>query len=237
MNENLDYIKNAFTKSNEQVNLEIDNLNVGCITSKNSNFELDSEGNLVVKSIKIGEIPKNMLDFIYPIGSIYISVNNTDPSAMFGGQWEQIKDRFLLSSGDVYENNTIGGSATVCLSEENLPSHTHSLALNSHSHSIPEITLTSSKTGSHSHTGNTLEIKQPNSWNFANDCARPIASSADYKDVKLTNSAGNHQHTVTIPQRNTRAQSITGSIGASGLGLEHNNMPPYLVVNIWKRTL
>lgn len=50
MNEN-EYIVNSFTKKGDNVNLEIDNLNVSCITSKNNNFELDSEGNLTVKSI------------------------------------------------------------------------------------------------------------------------------------------------------------------------------------------
>ncbi len=51
MNEEYDYIINAFTKDGDNVNEEIDNLNVGCITSKNNKFSLDSEGNLIVKSI------------------------------------------------------------------------------------------------------------------------------------------------------------------------------------------
>ena len=38
MNE-YDYITNAFTKKGENTNLEINNLNVSCITSKNNKFE------------------------------------------------------------------------------------------------------------------------------------------------------------------------------------------------------
>lgn len=49
MNEN-DYIINAFTKEGDNTNLELNNLNVGYITSKDNRFELDSEGNLTVKS-------------------------------------------------------------------------------------------------------------------------------------------------------------------------------------------
>lgn len=36
-----------------------------------------------------------LVDYIYPVGSIYISVNNTSPSTLFGGTWEQIQDDML----------------------------------------------------------------------------------------------------------------------------------------------
>ena len=49
---------------------------------------------------------------LYPVGSIYMSVNSTNPSNYFGGTWEQIKDRFLLACGSAYSNGSIGGSAT-----------------------------------------------------------------------------------------------------------------------------
>lgn len=59
---------------------------------------------------------------VYPIGSIYMSVNSTDPSTLFGGSWERIQDRFLLASGSNYGAGTTGGSA-----KATLPSHTHTL--------------------------------------------------------------------------------------------------------------
>ena len=30
----------------------------------------------------------SLADLIYPVGSIYMSINNTDPSELFGGAWE-----------------------------------------------------------------------------------------------------------------------------------------------------
>lgn len=61
----------------------------------------------------------------FPIGSIYLSVNSTSPASLFGGTWEKIKDKFLLSSGDTYTNGAIGGEATHTLTIEEMPSHVH----------------------------------------------------------------------------------------------------------------
>lgn len=58
------------------------------------------------------------LEAVYPVGSIYITVANQNPAALFGfGTWEQIQDRFLLASGPNYPVGTVGGST----------SHTHTL--------------------------------------------------------------------------------------------------------------
>lgn len=62
----------------------------------------------------------SILDLIYPVGSIYMSVNSADPGSLIGGTWERIKDRFLLSAGDTYAAGNTGGSA-----KATLPSHTH----------------------------------------------------------------------------------------------------------------
>lgn len=71
---------------------------------------------------------------IYPVGSIYMSVNSTDPSELFGGEWEQIEDRFLLACGTTYSNGATGGEATHKLTISEMPSHTHTQ--NAHSHTI-----------------------------------------------------------------------------------------------------
>ena len=63
----------------------------------------------------------------YPIGSIYLSTENTNPSKMIGGEWKQLKDSFLLGAGDTYKAGTAGGEATHTLTVDEMPSHTHTL--------------------------------------------------------------------------------------------------------------
>ena len=62
---------------------------------------------------------------IYPVGSIYISTDETSPAELFGGTWERIKDTFLLAAGDTYEAGETGGSATHTLTIDEMPKHSH----------------------------------------------------------------------------------------------------------------
>lgn len=70
------------------------------------------------------------LQSVYPVGAIYISVADTNPSILFGfGTWEQIKDVFLLAAGDTYPAASSGGEATVTLTVNEMPKHTHGLKM------------------------------------------------------------------------------------------------------------
>lgn len=53
-----------------------------------------------------------LLPTAYPIGSIYMSVNPTDPAYLFGGSWVALKDRFLVGAGGAYGVTTEGGAAS-----------------------------------------------------------------------------------------------------------------------------
>lgn len=72
-------------------------------------------------SFKIND--KNIFDMIYPVGSIYISINNVNPSVLFGGTWEQIKDMFLLGAGSTYSAGSTGGEANHTLTQSEIPSY------------------------------------------------------------------------------------------------------------------
>lgn len=56
---------------------------------------------------------------LYPVGSIYMSTENTSPASLFGGTWEQIKDKFLLSAGNNYSAGSTGGSADAVVVNHN----------------------------------------------------------------------------------------------------------------------
>ena len=68
-----------------------------------------------------------IVNLIYPVGSIYISVNSVGPDILFGGTWEQINDRFLLAASETYQAGAEGGSADAVV-----VSHTHTQAAHSH---------------------------------------------------------------------------------------------------------
>ena len=63
---------------------------------------------------------------IFPVGYIYISVDDTNPGTLFGGSWTRIKDKFLLSAGDTYSAGSTGGEASHKLTVNEIPSHNHS---------------------------------------------------------------------------------------------------------------
>lgn len=69
----------------------------------------------------------DLLEVIYPVGSIYMSMNSTNPGTWFGGTWERIKDAFLLALGDSGTVGDTGGEATHTLTVNEMPSHQHSL--------------------------------------------------------------------------------------------------------------
>ena len=135
---------------------------------------------------KLGQV--TTLDQVYPVGSIYMSVNNTNPSTLFGGTWEQLKDRFLLGAGDSYSNGAAGGEATHTLTQNEMPVHAHK-----------------------PHQWTIIVSNNANSGNYNNPSG---------KFFKIFKDDANQNRWT----------------GDSGGGQAHNNMPPYLVVYMWKRT-
>lgn len=89
------------------------------------------------------------IDFIYPIGSIYMSTNSTNPNILFGGTWEAIGGRVLMGAGAsgkntrddfgsipddqaawVWAAGEKGGEYYHYLTENELPSHRHNIWYN-----------------------------------------------------------------------------------------------------------
>lgn len=66
-----------------------------------------------------------MLNFVYPVGSIYMSVNNVSPQTFLGGTWQQIQGQFLLAASGSYPAGSTGGAAQQTLATENIAAHNH----------------------------------------------------------------------------------------------------------------
>lgn len=114
---------------------------------------------------------------IYPVGAIYTSVDSTDPSTLFGGTWERLRDRFLLGAGETYTAGATGGEATHTLTTDEMPAHSHGAG-------------------------------------YGLNLAGGSATNPAFAGGQVT----------------------SNQTSTEGGGQPHNNMPPYLVVYMWKRT-
>lgn len=76
----------------------------------------------------IADLPtKNwVFNSIYPVGSIYLAYNHTNPGMLFPGtEWERIEGAFPWFTGATGTIGQTGGERTVTLTEEQIPSHNH----------------------------------------------------------------------------------------------------------------
>lgn len=135
-----------------------------------------------------GLTAEEILEMVYPVGSVYISASATSPASFMGGTWEQLKDRFLVGAGSTYANGATGGEATHTLTVDEMPSHTHN------------------------YNGWAWELQGGSSGGFG--LIRTNNPSTDANNFDLDGTFGTK---------------------ATGGGASHNNMPPYLAVNMWKR--
>ena len=165
-----------------------------------SDLGIASQASVEALTESVGELAENVytkeetistvIDLVYPVGSIYMSANEVNPSTLFSGTtWEQIKGQFLLASDDTqiwgrdkYIVGDTGGEESHRLTISEIPSHSHSTTL-------------------------------------------PISTT-----MPITKSTSGN---TAVFEENTTASYDSTNMGGGGY---HNNMPPYLVVSIWKRT-
>lgn len=210
----------------------------------NNDVELENGISLSALDNHIKLFEQTLIDKIYPIGSIYMSVNNVSPSVFLGGTWVQIKDTFLLSAGDTYLAGSTGGEPKHELSLRELPTHRHEINVStrptdtSHMHSIKSQTITTNSSGAHAHK----VIREDTSTNKG--MLDDYASTTDTGEILVNSvSGGLHTHKFTIPDTDTTSaesyhnHAVDGFTNYSGGSSAHNNMPPYLTVYMWKRII
>ena len=100
------------------------------------------------------------MNYVYPIGAIYMSTSNVNPASIFGGTWERIKSKFLFAcedSGD-YANGKTGGVTSVTLATSQIPSHNHTFTGNQNTTTSVGLTSNGPSTNSTGGTELTTEI-------------------------------------------------------------------------------
>jgi len=171
---------------------------------------------------------------LYPVGSVYISFNSADPSTLFGGTWQRLKDTFLLANGDSYAPNTSGGSAKKTISVDNLPPHTHSCStVGNHTHAR----------GSMNIVGSIVNIDDE-PFGSADNFTTSGALSITTQNYRLGSAGGEGGGVKSISFNGATGWSGETSpnglhshtIGNTGSGLPLNIMPPYKTVYMWRRT-
>jgi microcystin-dependent protein len=181
---------------------------------------------------------------MYPVGSIYTTIINTNPNTYFGGTWVSFATGRTLVGVDIGQTEfdtieEIGGAKTHTLTSGEMPSHTHTQ--NSHNHTQNSHNHTQD---SHNHTQNAhthrTDIAQPYSTNQTQFTAVPGGTGASINatdGLQSGSTTATNQATTATNQATTATnQSTTATNQNTGGGAAHNNLQPYITVYFWKRT-
>lgn len=189
---------------------------VGKVSERDKTFEVSEDWDVRVYGKLLKDYIQSLTSSIYPVGSIYMSVKNTNPSTYFGGTWVAWGTGRVpvgVNTSDTNFNTVekTGGASTVTLSLSQIPSHSHAKG-----------TLAAANNGAHTHD---LQ-NQKAAWGTNSGNRVLVDANTGYTALtyKSTTSAGSHGHT------------ITGSTAAAGSGGSHNNLQPYITCYMWKRT-
>lgn len=75
-------------------------------------------------------VATNALQKAYPIGSIYLTMNTSNPADLFGfGTWTMLSNNFLIGAGDTYNIGATGGETAHTLVYEELPATSGSIVM------------------------------------------------------------------------------------------------------------
>lgn len=181
---------------------------------------------------------------LYPVGSIYMNINNVEPSAIFGGSWERMPSgRMLVNSGDGFNLGQVGGEKEHRLAEDEMPSHQHNLNTN--------ISFTVPNAGEHYHAIGTIIdnngefITSDSNRSMRNGFKLPESkywtnwNGSKHNNDRVQRSDNESYNLFTSINKQTSTSNVSKDINVNtssiGKNQPHNNMPPYIVVNMWKR--
>lgn len=183
------------------------------------------------------QIPTPDLSANWPVGSIFISTSATNPATLLGfGTWTAFGAGRVLVSKDSgqTEFDTIeetGGAKTHTLNTTEMPSHNHTQDAHNHTQNSHNHTQDAHghSQGTHGHTywaGASHSLADGGAWVGSGTSA--AGTSSDYASI--------NNATATNQAATATNIAATATNQAAGGGGAHNNLQPYIVVNMWKRT-
>ena len=192
---------------------------IGQVSQLDDTFEVNADWQVIMRG-------HYLIDLIYPVGAIYMSVVATNPSLLFGGTWEQIQGRFLIAADDTYAAGSAGGSASHTLSEKEMPAHTHSVNGLTISNTTTRFPVHSTEGSFQVYADQTIDgtnKRWVNATLVESFYSGPKVADGDeltgYQTYELK-----HSH------------NVGGAVGSSGNNAAFSTMPPYIAVYMWKRT-
>ena len=218
--------KNNFNLDDlDNLDATFNNLEVGCITSKNKTFSLDEDGNLVVNTITTNSGSsgsdiniQTLTELLFPVGFICSFSSDFNPNGTYAGKWEQLKDVFLLGAGSNYALGETGGNLT----------HTHASAAHSHT------------SAGHSHNYGSLytALNMAGSGGIYYLTKTGVGFSANERKndtgIGQTQSTYRNEGMQVLGDTGFTTPSDTGLTTPSNTG-SASNVPPYKAVNFWQR--
>ena len=203
------------------------------------------------------------LNKIYPVGIVTWFNSNVNPNtALPGLTWTYLNNgvgrTIRIAAANGSDVATTGGSDSVTLSVGNLPSHTHSFSATTSSFDYG--TKTTNTTGNHAHNRGNMEISGVVGW-FRSDSGAfytasgafkmgsaqashgftgsnfTYGSAADFYASRtwtgVTNTTGNHAHTVGI---GAHSHTVSGNTGGTGSGSAFSVTNQFYKLMAWVRT-
>lgn len=200
-------VNDNFSKITNEINGNLDNNNI----AEGAGIEGTKLINVIADALS-DDLLSTIQEMIYPLGSLYFNADdNTNPGTLLGfGTWEAYaKGRVPVGIDSDDDNFDTAG--------ETGGEKTHTLTNNElplHKHSG-----TTSSGGNHNHSI-TLYYGGSGSQGPTRDALGPRTNPSG--GTIATSSSGAHTHSFTT--------------NAYGGGSAHNNLQPYVVVYIWRRT-
>lgn len=179
----------------------------------------------------------------FPIGSVYIAVDNVNPRDKFGyGNWQLTSGgRALVGAGGGKVLGQTGGSATVSLALAHMPAHKHDVTVNNLNGSKVTTTnggnKTTSTAGAHTHSG-----YYGSGGNTGFPVITPVVEKAGTQlastsSITSMTTDGAHSHTINIDHNHSidLTHGHTANETSKGSGAAFNIENPFFVVNVWYR--